>query len=165
MLPPPFEVCDLKGNYASKQPITEDAIMKMANYLARQRLRKGRSLTSPTDSIAYLQTIFQTLPYETFGAIYLDQKNKIITFETLFKGTINRSAIYPRELVKNALSNNSSALILFHNHPSGDPTPSKEDLLTTQTIKTALDLVDIRLLDHIVIGLNNCISLAKHGNI
>jgi DNA repair protein RadC len=161
MLPNPFKKSGQKGSYISDENMNEEEIIKMANYIVKQKMRKGQMISKPSDCQIYLQNILQELPYESFGAIYLDQKNRIITYEILFRGTINHTSIYPRELVKNALLHNTSSVILFHNHPSGDPSPSEEDLNVTQVIQSTLKLINIRLLDHLIIGVEGYESLAE----
>jgi DNA repair protein RadC len=97
--------------------------------------------------------------------MFLDNRHFLIAFEQMFRGTIDGTSVYPREVMKDALRHNAAAVILAHNHPSGDPNPSESDERITSRIKTALELVDIRLLDHIVVGKDKCISLAERGKI
>jgi DNA repair protein RadC len=105
------------------------------------------------------------LPHELFCCIYLDNRHRIISFEELFRGTIDGTSVYPREVVKQALSANAAAVILAHNHPSGVAEPSQADERITRRLKAALELVDIRLLDHLVIGDGVSTSLASRGMI
>jgi DNA repair protein RadC len=105
------------------------------------------------------------LPHELFCCIYLDNRHRIISFEELFRGTIDGTSVYPREVVKQALSVNAAAVILAHNHPSGVAEPSQADERITRRLKAALELVDIRLLDHLVIGDGVSTSLASRGMI
>ncbi|BBP45105.1 DNA repair protein RadC [Thiosulfatimonas sediminis] len=163
MLPHPFKAHDSQGHYQINQPVHSQDIIKMANYLTRQRLKKGTDLSSPEKSYDYLQTLLQNQEREVFGVILLDQQHRIIQYQELFQGTINQASVYPREIVKQALMNNAAAVILVHNHPSGDPTPSMADKQLTQIIKEALALVDIRTLDHLVVGHEGYRSLAKMG--
>lgn len=124
----------------------------MANYLSKQFLKKGTDLTSPERCFAYLQTVLQDREFEVFGVIFLDQQNRVICFEELFRGTISEASVYPREIAKLTLQFNAAAVILFHNHPSGIPTPSQSDISLTQKIKEVLTLIDVRTLDHVVVG-------------
>ncbi|MBN2865014.1 MAG: DNA repair protein RadC [Thiotrichales bacterium] len=165
MLPSPFKASDTKGNYLVNETLTEEAIFKMANYLAKQRLKKGRSVSSPDTCVSYLQTQLQTLEREVFGVIFLDQQHRIITQETLFYGTINQASVYPREIVKSALNHNAAAVILFHNHPSGATDPSPADDQLTQQIKKTLDLIEVHVLDHLILGVNGHYSYAQTGKI
>jgi len=101
--------------------------------------------------------------YETFTLIYVDNRHRMIACEDLFRGTIDGASVHPREVVKEALRHNSAAVILAHNHPSGVAEPSQSDELITQRVKEALALVDIRLLDHIIVGDGVSVSLAERG--
>jgi len=165
MLPKPFKAGDQPGNYITNQAIGEQDILNMAKYLARQRLRKGRTLCSPDACFDYLQTLLQELEHEVFGAIFLDQQHRIISHEILFRGTINQASVYPREIVKQILSVNAAAVILFHNHPSCHCQPSSADDQLTDQIKKTLMLIEVRMLDHIIIGNGEHYSYAKYGKI
>ena len=103
------------------------------------------------------------LPHEVFCCVYLDNRHRVIAFEELFRGTIDGASVHPREVVKHALSKNAAAVILVHNHPSGICEPSQADELITRRLKDALGLVDIRVLDHLIIGDERCESLAERG--
>lgn len=98
-----------------------------------------------------------------FGCLFLDNKHQVLTFEELFFGTINAAAVYPREVVAKALSHNAAAVILAHNHPSGIAEPSQADCQITQRLQQALEAVDVRVLDHIVVGDREVVSLAERG--
>ena len=102
-----------------------------------------------------------SLKHEEFHAIYLDNKNNLIKDECLFKGSVNSSAVYPREVVKYALKHGATSIVVSHNHPSGDPTPSMQDNLLTEELKTALRTLNIRLIDHIIIGEGEHYSYAQ----
>ena len=103
------------------------------------------------------------LPHEVFCCVYLDSRHRFLGFEELFRGTIDGASVHPREVVKRALSRNAAAIILAHNHPSGIPEPSQADEFITRRLKDALGLVDIRLLDHLIVGDSGCESLAERG--
>lgn len=165
MLPKPFMAGDKAGEYTTETVLDAQAIFKMANYLARQQLKKGRAIGSPSDCFDALQALLQTYEHEVFGLIYLDQQHRIITHEILFRGTINQASVYPRELIKSALSHNAAAVILFHNHPSGKTEPSNADDLLTQQIKTAFEHIEIRILDHVIIGHSGHYSYAQSGKL
>ena len=100
---------------------------------------------------------------EVFGILLMDTKNRILTFRELFYGTIDGASVYPREVVKQALRHNAATAILVHNHPSGDPTPSQADKLLTERLKEALALIDVRVLDHIVVGTEGATSMVEYG--
>ncbi|MGC9386441.1 MAG: RadC family protein [Hydrogenovibrio sp.] len=165
MLPEPFKASDKSGIYQTQQPLNAEAIFKMANYLARQRLRKGRIINRPDECCLALQSILQETEHEVFGVIFLDQQHRIIAQDPMFRGTINQATVYTREIVKSALGHNAAAVILFHNHPSGRTDPSSSDDQLTQTIKKALDLIEVRVLDHLILGTEGHYSYAQNGKI
>ncbi|MDH3355411.1 MAG: DNA repair protein RadC, partial [Chromatiales bacterium] len=113
----------------------------------------------------YLQQRLRGEARELFHCLFLDNKNRLIVDETLFMGTIDQSAVHPREVVKRALEVNASAVILSHNHPSGVCDPSRSDIEITHRLKEALELVDIRLLDHLIVGDQEVLSLAERGEL
>ena len=139
------------------------AILEMCRRVLSQKLGKSDVITSPDSTREYLQLHFQGLEREEFACLFLDTRNRIITLETLFQGTLNSATVHPREVVKKALSLNASSLILCHNHPSGDPNPSQADIRITETLKQALELVDINVLDHMIVGQGEIISMAEYG--
>jgi DNA repair protein RadC len=139
------------------------AVLEMAGRHLLEGLQKGNALTSPQDTQHYLLHRMRDYSQEVFGCLFLDNKHRIIAFEEMFRGTIDSASVYPREIVKRALQHNAAALILAHNHPSGDPEPSTADRAITAKIKAALALVDIRVIDHCVVGDNRCVSFAEMG--
>jgi DNA repair protein RadC len=141
------------------------AIPELARRYYEQALPTGQPIRSPADTEAFLMARLRDLPHELFCCIYLDNRHRIISFEELFRGTIDGTSVYPREVVKQALSANAAAVILAHNHPSGVAEPSQADERITRRLKAALELVDIRLLDHLVIGDGVSTSLASRGMI
>jgi len=112
---------------------------------------------------SYLQSQLQHRQRECFAALFLDNQHRLLAFEPIFEGTIDSAPVHPREVVKLALSHNAAALIISHNHPSGVAEPSQSDHLITERLKDALNLVDIRLLDHIVVGTGTTVSFAERG--
>lgn len=139
------------------------AIPELARRYYEQTLPTGQPIRSPADTEAFLMARLRDLPHELFCCIYLDNRHRIISFEELFRGTIDGTSVYPREVVKQALAVNAAAVILAHNHPSGVAEPSQADERITRRLKAALELVDIRLLDHLVIGDGISTSLASRG--
>jgi len=123
----------------------------------------GPTLTDPRATREYLRMRLRDLPHEIFAAIYLDNRNRVIKYSELFRGTIDGATVHPREVVKEALANNAAAVILAHNHPSGVAEPSQADELITRRLKEALAVVDIRVLDHLVIGDGHVESMAERG--
>ncbi|WP_334180957.1 RadC family protein [Pseudomonas nitroreducens] len=158
-----FKAGERSGTYIADTPLTEHDILTMAQRLANQRLRKGQALQHPKEVFHYLQILLQEYEHEVFAVLLLDNKHRVIQFQELFRGTLDGASVYPREVVKLALSCNCAALIMVHNHPSGDPEPSQADRLLTTKLKQALELVGIRTLDHIVVGSEGCVSLAERG--
>ena len=128
-----------------------------------QSLRAGPLLASPKATRDYLSARLRDLEHEVFCCLYLDKRHRLIQFEELFRGTIDGASVHPREIVKLALQRNAAAVIVAHNHPSGVAEPSHADELITQRVKEALGLVDIRLLDHIIVGDGASVSLAERG--
>ena len=151
------------GTYCITAPVTEAELLSIAQGFARRRLARGRKLTRPDLVFDYLQVLFQGYEHEVFSALFLDTQHRLIHFETLFRGTIDSASVYPREVVKRALAHNAAAVILVHNHPSGDPDPSDADRRITHRLKEALGLVEVRVIDHIVVGSEGCRSLAELG--
>ncbi len=128
------------------------AVLEMARRHLAERLRRD-----------YLKAMLRHEAHEVFGCLFLDAKHRVLAFEALFRGTIDNASVYPRQVVKRALAHNAAALILCHNHPSGVAEPSQSDRLLTDRLRTALELVDVRVLDHFVIGDGEPFSMMEHG--
>ncbi len=141
------------------------AVLELAQRSISEELTVNTSLSSPESVKSYLQLLIGNKPYESFAVLFLDIKNRLITSEELFRGTLSHASVYPREIVKAALHQNAASIILAHNHPSGSCEPSQADLSLTTTLKQALALVDIRVLDHFIIANPNVYSFAEHGHI
>jgi DNA repair protein RadC len=156
------ELTTIRGIGGAKVAILFAARECGSRYL-RERLRPGVTIGSPGDSKEFLLASLRDRPHEVFCCLFMDNRHRVLAFDELFRGTIDAAAVYPREIVKQALSRNAAAVILAHNHPSGIAEPSQSDQLITRRIRDALELVDIRLLDHFVIGDNCCVSLASRG--
>lgn len=123
----------------------------------------GQTLGNPADTEAYLRARLRDLEHEVFCCLFLDNRHRVLRFVELFRGTIDGTSVYPREVVKEALAENAAAVILAHNHPSGVAEPSQADERITRRLKSALELVDIRLLDHLIVGDGAATSLASRG--
>lgn len=158
-----LKASETAGAYEIESPVTEDDILLMARQLANLRLRRGRALTSPQEVFSHLQTLLADYEHEVFALLMLDSKHRVLGFHELFRGTLDGASVYPREVVKIAMQYNAAAMILVHNHPSGDPEPSQADRVLTQKLKEALSLVGVRTLDHIVVGREGCTSMAELG--
>ena len=154
---------EVAGSYLVDSPVSENDILRMAQQLATQRLSKGRALTDPHKVREHLQVLLQDLPHEVFAVLLLDSKHRVISFEELFRGTLDAASVYPREVIKTVLAQNAAAVILVHNHPSGDPSPSQADIRLTQTLKNALAMVGTTTLDHFSVGSEGIVSLAEQG--
>ncbi|WP_292932034.1 DNA repair protein RadC [Noviherbaspirillum sp.] len=139
------------------------AVMELARRSLTEELRMGEVLSSPQAVRQYLQLMLAKKPYESFAVLFLDVKNRLVAAEELFRGTLTQTSVYPREVVKAALSHNAASIILAHNHPSGTPEPSMADRTLTGALKQALALVDIRVLDHFIVAGKQVYSFAEHG--
>jgi DNA repair protein RadC len=139
------------------------AALELARRHYRELMQTGPSLNNPRSTREYLRMRLRDLDHEVFCCVYLDNRNRVIHFEELFRGTIDGATVHPREVVKHALAHKAAAVILAHNHPSGVAEPSQADELITRRVQEALGAVDIRVLDHLVIGDGHCESMAERG--
>jgi len=139
------------------------AVMEMARRALKEQAKQRDALSSPQAVRDYLRLQLASREYEVFMAVFLDTQNRVITMEELFRGTLRETSVYPREVVKRALQLNASALIFAHNHPSGVAEPSRADEAITRTLKQALALVDVRVLDHFIVAAGGGVSLAERG--
>ncbi|CAN5344910.1 DNA repair protein RadC [soil metagenome] len=139
------------------------AVLEISRRHFAEKLQRSDGLTSPRATREFLLARLRDLGHEVFCCLFLDNRNRVIHFEELFRGTIDGTSVYPREVVKQALARNAAAVIFAHNHPSGVAEPSQADECITGRLKEALALVDIRVLDHLVIGDGVCVSFAERG--
>jgi DNA repair protein RadC len=139
------------------------AMPELARRYFEDSLPPGETIRNPADTEAFLQARMRHLGHELFCCLYLDNRHRVLRFDEMFRGTIDGTSVYPREVVKEALQVNAAAVILAHNHPSGVAEPSQADERITQRLKSALELVDIRLLDHLIIGDGRSTSMASRG--
>ncbi len=139
------------------------AALELARRHYEEALRSGPLLDSPAATHQFLVGRLRDQSYELFCCLHLDNRHRLIAFDELFRGTIDGASVHPREVVKQALSRNAAAVILAHNHPSGVAEPSQADELITRRLREALALVDIRVLDHCIVGDNGCLSFAERG--
>ena len=150
--------------FACKLAPTDQQTIRTALTLLECQLREpGAAFTSSNSVRDLLRLQLATLDREAFTVLWLDNQHRLIAHDTLFLGTINSITVHPREVVKSGLKNNAAAAILAHNHPSGEAEPSKADRLITERLKQALELVDIRLRDHLIIGGMDIVSFAERG--
>ena len=151
------------ATYAATTNVAEDAIIAQAMSILESRLRtKTTTFTSPNQSKQFVRCKLQQLEHEVFSVLFLDNQNYLIEYTEMFRGTIDSASVYPREVAKAALELNAAAVIFAHNHPSGISVPSSADRNITNKLKSALELFDIRVLDHIIIG-DTTYSFAESG--
>ena len=142
---------------------TADEVLRHARQVLSRWVRRGATMSSPEAVKDFLRLRIGTLDHELFAVLFLDAQNRIIEIKDMFRGTLTQTSVYPREVVKDALALNAASVILAHNHPSGLAEPSRADELLTQALKTALALVDVRVLDHLVVAAAHTISFAERG--
>ncbi|QKU56910.1 RadC family protein [Vibrio cholerae] len=139
------------------------AVLEMTQRYLAETLKRGDALTSPQQTKLYLSSVLRDRQREAFYILFLDNQHRVIRDEILFEGTIDAASVYPREVVKRALHHNAAAVILAHNHPSGVAEPSQADRRITDRLRDALGLVEIRVLDHFVVGDGEVVSFAERG--
>jgi DNA repair protein RadC len=139
------------------------ASLELARRHYCEALRAGPALNAPAATRQFLTAQLRDRPYEVFCCLHLDNRHRLIHFEEVFRGTIDGASVHPREIVRQALQHNAAALIFAHNHPSGVAEASQADELITRRLRDALALVDIRVLDHLIVGDNHCLSFAERG--
>ncbi len=152
------------GSYNVAGAVTESEIIEAAKYIIGKKTSGMIMLNGSEDTKDFITLNLSQYDHEVFGVIFLDNQHKIICFEIISHGTIDYADIYPREVAKRALLNNASAIIVAHNHPSGDPTPSQADIAMTKNLRDAVKLLEVRLLDHIITG-SETISMAERGDL
>lgn len=141
------------------------AVMELARRALAEELQTGAVLNSPQAVRQYLQLLLGSKAYECFAVLFLDVKNRLISAEEMFRGTLTHASVHPREVVKAALAHNAASIIVAHNHPSGSPEPSAADKTLTHVLRQALGLVDVRLLDHFIVAGRQVHSFAEHGEL
>jgi len=156
------QFCSGQGLGMAKYTLLQ-AVLEMSRRHLKETIQRGTVLENVQQIRSYLTSELRSHEYEVFSCLFLDNRHHVLEFEALFKGTINSAMVHPREVVKKALKHNAAAVILAHNHPSGVSEPSQADIAITRHLKQALDLVDIRLLDHFIVGDGEPISLAERG--
>ena len=156
------EFCEAKGLGVAKY-VQLQAVLEIARRHLGETLAAGDALSSPQATRQYLVARLRGLDHEVFAALFLDNQHRVIAWAELARGTIDGASVYPREVVKTALRYNAAALIFAHNHPSGVAEPSASDRLLTERLKAALALVEIRVLDHFIVGEGSPVSFAERG--
>jgi len=158
----PVSFMKIKGMGEAKY-VQLQAAMEIGRRYLKETLEKGDAITSPTSTKQFLQAKLRAYQHEVFACLFLDNQHRLIEFKELFYGTIDSASVYPREIVKQVLKLNAAAVIFAHNHPSGVAEPSQADQQLTQRLIKALELVDVRVLDHLVIGEGDVVSFAERG--
>ncbi|MEO7337297.1 MAG: DNA repair protein RadC [Caldimonas sp.] len=153
-------VRDVAGAY---RPAGVTEVLRAAQRMLSEQILGREVLTSPQGVRDFLRVRLGGLEHEVFAVLMLDAQHRLIEYVELFRGTVSQTSVYPREVVKEALSRNAAAVLLVHNHPSGSPEPSRADEFLTQTLKSALSLVDVRVLDHLIVGGAEVLSFAERG--
>lgn len=156
------DLCRRRGMGPAKVVLIQAALELGRRYL-EARLPRGQALCSPADTRVFLMAHLRHRPQEVFACLFLDNRHRVIRFEELFYGTIDGASVHPREVVRRALALNAAAVIFAHNHPSGVAEPSRADELLTRRLKDGLALVDVRVLDHLVVGDGEVVSFAERG--
>ena len=153
----------VKGLGGTAKRAELSAVLELARRAMAERLKEREVFESPDAVGLYLQMQMGARPHEVFAVMFLDVQHRLIAFEELFRGTLTHTSVYPREVVMRALQHHASAVVLAHNHPSGGIEPSRADEMLTQTLKAALSLVDVRVLDHVIVGNGKTLSMASKG--
>ncbi|QRV24057.1 RadC family protein [Marinomonas foliarum] len=150
------------NHYVTRKPMTADQVLEMASEIIASKYKRGETLVTAEAAKKFLQSKLGHYEREVFAVLLLDNQHRLIEYRELFFGTIDSASVYPREVVKAALQHNAAAVMFAHNHPSGDPQPSMADKNITDKLTEALKMIDIRVLDHIVVG-KECVSFAELG--
>jgi DNA repair protein RadC len=156
------DFCEAKGLGVAKYAQLQ-AVLEIARRHLDEQLKAGTVLKDPAATRRYLQAQLRDRDHEVFAALFLDNQHRVLAFQELARGTLDAASVYPREVVKAALKHGAAALIFAHNHPSGVAEPSASDRSLTERLKAALALVDIRVLDHFVVGEGSPVSFAERG--
>ncbi len=139
------------------------AVLEMAKRALHEEIKLADALSNPQAVRDYLRMTLARLPHEVFVAVFLTAQNRVIAVDELFRGTLTQTSVYPREVVKRALAHNAASVILAHNHPSGEATPSQADRALTKTLAEALSVIDVRVLDHFIVAPGASLSFAEQG--
>lgn len=158
------EFCSHHGLGPAKY-VQLQAVLEMARRHSLERLQRADALQNPDDTRAYISARIRHYPAEVFACLFLDSRNRVIAFEELFHGTIDGASVYPREVLRRCMTHNAAAVILAHNHPSGIAEPSQADIRLTRRLSETLALIDVRVLDHLIVGDGEISSLAERGQL
>ena len=153
----------VRDGFGQYRPASPKEVLSAARSVMRSRVRRGAAMTSPEVVKDHLKLHLGLLEHEVFAVLFLDSQHRLIAYREMFRGTLTQTSVYPREVVKEALTLNTAAVILAHNHPSGSAEPSWADEFLTQQLKSALALVDVRVIDHMVVTGDAVTSFAERG--
>lgn len=156
------DLCAIKGMGEAKY-VQLQAVLEMAKRALGEDMKLADALSSPKAVRDYLKLALSRLPHEVFVAVFLTSQNRVIVVEEIFRGTLTRTSVYPREIVKRALAHNAALVIFAHNHPSGEANPSQADRSLTKILAEALALVDVKVLDHFIVAPGASLSFAEQG--
>ena len=157
----PFVVSDRGRSYIARRKLTAKDIFDQAHAIATSRFKRYQPIKDPDAVNNFLIAQIGEHDREIFAVVFLNNQHRVIAFEKLFYGTVNETRVYPREVARRALYHNAAAIILAHNHPSGDPSPSPADETLTEGMRDALRIFDIRVLDHVVVGAGDAVSIQE----
>ncbi|MBL4647623.1 MAG: DNA repair protein RadC [Gammaproteobacteria bacterium] len=156
------EFCQIAGLGETKY-VQLKACLELGTRYLQEQIQQTDVLSNPCDTYHFLNQRLAHREQEIFACLFLTVKNQVIQYEELFHGTLNHSIVYPRELVKRALKHNAASVIFAHNHPSGDTQPSQADIHLTNTLKVALETIDVKVLDHLIVGGKQVLSFVQQG--
>lgn len=156
------DLCAIKGMGEAKY-VQLQAVLEMARRALAEEIKQADTLSTPQAVRDYLRHTLSRLPHEVFVAVFLTSQNRVIAVEEIFRGTLTQTSVYPREIVKQALTHNAASVIFAHNHPAGTASPSQADRALTKTLAEALALMDIRVLDHLIVAPGMALSFAEQG--
>lgn len=158
------------NRFARLKPSDLDAeesasVVALALAVMERKHRRGKSITSPADALAHFRLRLGELDFEVFEIVFLDNRNRIIAIETLFRGSIDGASVHPREVLKDVIHHQAAAIMLLHNHPSGVCEPSMADRRITDRIREMMKMIDVRVLDHMIVSAEDSYSFAEHGDL
>lgn len=156
-------VQDMLGHYTFQGPQSEEEVLAAAEEILLRKLERQGEISNPMEMERWLRHRMAHLEHEEFHLVLLDNRHRILGTERLFRGTIDGASVHPREVVKTVLKHNASAVVLAHNHPSQLPEPSQADRTITDTLRKALEMIEVRVLDHFVVAADHCVSFASRG--
>ncbi|SEJ58244.1 DNA repair protein RadC [Variovorax sp. OK605] len=159
----PDDLKAVKGMGGSAKRSELIAVLELARRAMGEKLKARTVFDSPDAVKQYLQMHIGSRPYEVFAVVFLDVQHRLIALEEMFRGTLTQTSVYPREVVTRAIQHQAAAVVLSHNHPSGNTEPSRADEALTQTLRAALALVDVRVIDHVIVGPGRSFSMAEGG--